>query len=174
MAARRRRRAGQTVRAPEEDGGRDADYFLFVKGNQPGVQRAVFDLIQPAGRKAPDHVELDYGHGRVIKRSLWVTDAGGLDFPQATRVARIRRDRYDITGSLISKDIVHAVTSLDAGQARAADLANTGYAGNGPQVMATFRNIAVSLLHHAGVTEITRMLQAIARDRTGMLSYLPL
>jgi hypothetical protein len=38
--------------------------------------------------------------------------------------------------------------------------------------MATFRNIAVSLLYHAGVTEITRTLQAIGRDRTHMLSYL--
>jgi len=40
--------------------------------------------------------------------------------------------------------------------------------------MATFRNIAVSLLYHAGVKEITRTLQAIGRDRTRMLSYLPL
>jgi len=197
-AAHAQRETAEYIAAPEEDGGRDADYFLFVKGNQPGVQRAVFDLIQATGRKTPDHVELDYGHGRIIKRSLWVTGAGGLDFPQVTRVARIRRDRYDITGALISKEVVHAVTSLDADQASAADLAaiargqwgiesvhwlrdttwaedaNTGYAGNGPQVMATFRNIAVSLLYRAGVTEITRTTQAIGRDRTRMLSYLPL
>jgi hypothetical protein len=68
-------------------------------------------------------VELDYGHGRIIRRSLWVTGAGDLDFPHASRVARIRRDRYDITGALISKEIVHAVTSLDAEQAGPADLA---------------------------------------------------
>ena len=197
-AAHAQRETAGYIAGPEEDGGRESDYFLFVKGNQPGVQRAVFDLIQAAGRKAPDHVEIDYGHGRIIKRSLWVTDAGDLDFPQVTRVARIRRDRYDITGALTSKEIVHAVTSLDADQASAADLAaiargqwgiesvhwlrdtawtedaNTGYAGNGPQIMATFRNIAVSLLYHAGVTEITRTLQAITRDRTRMLSYLPL
>ena len=197
-AAHAQRETAGYIAGPEEDGGRESDYFLFVKGNQPGVQRAVFDLIQAAGRKAPDHVEIDYGHGRIIKRSLWVTDAGDLDFPQVTRVARIRRDRYDITGVLISKEIVHAVTSLDEDRASAADLAaiargqwgiesvhwlrdtawtedaNTGYAGNGPQVMATFRNIAVSLLYHAGVTEITRTLQAITRDRTRMLSYLPL
>ena len=197
-AAHAQRETAGYIAGPEEDGGRESDYFLFVKGNQPGVQRAVFDLIQAAGRKAPDHVEIDYGHGRIIKRSLWVADAGDLDFPQVTRVARIRRDRYDITGALISKEIVHAVTSLDEDRASAADLAaiargqwgiesvhwlrdtawtedaNTGYAGNGPQVMATFRNIAVSLLYHAGVTEITRTLQAITRDRTRMLSYLPL
>jgi predicted transposase YbfD/YdcC len=197
-AAHAQRETAEYIAGRGEDGGRESDYFLFVKGNQPGVQRAAFDLIQAAGRKAPDHVELDYGHGRIIKRSLWVTDACGLDFPQVTRVARIRRDRYDLGGALISKEVVHAVTSLDADQASAADLAviargqwgiesvhwlrdtawaedaNTGYAGNGPQVMATFRNIAVSLLYHAGVTEITRTLQAIGRDRTRMLSYLPL
>jgi hypothetical protein len=93
---------------------------------------------------------------------------------------------------------VHAVTSLDQDRASPADLAriargqrgiesvhwlrdtayaedaNTGYAGNGPQVMATFRNLAVSLLYLAGVTQITRTLQAIGRDRTRMLNYLPL
>ena len=51
---------------------------------------------------------------------------------------------------------------------------NTGYTGNGPQVMASLRNIAVSLLHLAGITEILRTLQAICRDRTRMLAYLPL
>lgn len=115
-----------------------------------------------------------------------------------SQVARIRRDRYDLDGTLISKEIVHAVTSLKEDRATAVDLAriargqwgiesahwlrdttyaedaNTGYAGNGPQVMATFRNIAVSLLHIAGVTEITRTLQAIGRDRTRLLNYLPI
>jgi predicted transposase YbfD/YdcC len=156
-AAHAQREIAEYIAGPAEDGGRDADYFPFVKGNQPGVQRAVFDLIQAAGRKAPDHVELDYGHGRIIKRSLWVTGAGDLDFPRVTRVARIRRDCYDLGGALISKEVVHAVTSLDADQASAADLAaiargqwgiesvhwlrdtawaedaGTGYAGNGPR-----------------------------------------
>jgi hypothetical protein len=36
------------------------------------------------------------------------------------------------------------------------------------------RGPASSLLYHAGVTEITRTLQAISRDRTRMLGYLPL
>ena len=52
--------------------------------------------------------------------------------------------------------------------------ANTGYTGNGPQVMATLRNLAISLLYLAGVKEVTRTLQAIARDRTRLLGYLPL
>ena len=101
-------------------------------------------------------------------------------------------------GALLSKEIVHAVTSLDEKHASVADLAeyargqwgiesvhwlrdtayeedaNTGYAGNGPQVMATLRNLAISVLYLSGVTEITRTLQAIGRDRNRVLDYLPL
>ena len=40
--------------------------------------------------------------------------------------------------------------------------------------MATFRNLAISLLYLAGVTGITRTLQAIGRNRARMLNYLPL
>lgn len=136
------------------------------KGNQAGLQRAIYDLIQADCPRDPDYVEIDYGHGRIIKRSLWVTDAAGLDFPHARRAVRIRRDGYDATGTQVSKEIVHAVTSLGAERAEAADLAriargqrgiesahwlrdtayqedkDSGYAGNGPQVMATLRNLA--------------------------------
>jgi predicted transposase YbfD/YdcC len=197
-AAHAQRETAEYIAGSKDDGNRGSDYFLFLKGNQPTLQRAVFDAVQHGGPRDPDHTELDYGHGRIIRRSIWVTGAGDLDFPHASQVARIRRDRYDLDGALISKEIVHAVTSLKEDRARAPDLAkiargqwgiesahwlrdtawaedaNTGYAGNGPQVMATFRNIAVSLLYLAGVTEITRTLQAIGRDRTRMLSYLPI
>ena len=186
------------IAGPAGDGGREADYFLFVKGNQPTLQRTVYDLIQQQCPRDPDHAEIDYGHGRIIKRSLWVTGAPGLDFPHAKRAVRIRRDGYDATGALISKEIVHAITTLDAHRAAPADLvgiargqwgiesvhwvrdtayaedSGTGYTGNGPQVMATCKNLAIGLLYLAGVTQIIRTLQAIGRDRTRMLSYLPL
>lgn len=74
-----------------------------------------------------------------------------MDFPHVTRAVRIRRD-----GCAYRED------------------SGTGYRGSGPQVMATCRNIAISLLYLAGVTAINRTLQAIGRDRTRMLSYLPL
>lgn len=197
-AANAQRDTAEYIAGKEEDGGRDSAYFLFVKGNQPKLQRAVFDAIQAGCPRDPDYTELDYGHGRIIRRSLWVTSAGDIDFPHVTQVARIRRDGYDVGGALISKEVVHAVTSLDEDQASAADLAklargqwgiesvhwlrdtaygedtNTGYAGNGPQAMATLRNLAISLLYLSGVTEITRTLQAIARDRNRILDYLPL
>jgi predicted transposase YbfD/YdcC len=186
------------IAGPAEDGGRGSAYFLFVKGNQPKLQRAVFGAVQAGCPRDPDYTELDYGHGRIIRRSLWLTSAGNIDFPHVRQAARIRRDGYDASGALISKEIVHAVTSLGQDQASAADLAglargqwgiesvhwlrdtaygedaNTGYAGNGPQAMATLRNLAISLLYLSGVTEITRTLQAITRDRNRILDYLPL
>jgi predicted transposase YbfD/YdcC len=197
-AAHAQRETAEYIAGSKDDGNRESDYFLFVKGNQPGLQRAIYDAVQHNGPREPDHTELDYGHGRIIRRSIWVTSAGDLDFPHAARVARIRRDGYDIDGALISKEIVHAVTSLDEDRAGAVDLAriargqwgiesahwlrdtawaedaSTGYAGNGPQVMATLRNIAISLLHLAGITQITRTLQAISRDRARVLSLIPL
>jgi hypothetical protein len=140
-AVHAQRETADYIAGKKEDGNRGSDYFLFVKGNQPSLQKAVFGAIQKDGPRDPDHTELDYGHGRIIRRSIWVTSADGIDFPHADRVARIRRDRHDLDGTLISKDIVHAVTSL---------------------------------LYLAGVTEITRTLQAIGRDRTRILNYLPL
>ena len=197
-AVNAQRGAADYIAGPEEEGGRGSAYFLFVKGNQPKLQRAVFDAIQQDCPRNPDHTELDRGHGRIIRRSIWVADAGNIDFPHVRQVARIRRDGYDASGALISKEVVHAVTSLGQDNASAADLAelargqwgiesvhwlrdtawnedaNTGYAGNGPQAMATLRNLAISLLYLSGVTEITRTLQAIARDRNRILDYLPL
>jgi len=186
------------IAGPAADGGRESDYLLAVKGNQPSLQRAIYDMIQVSGKAAPDHVSVDYRHGRIIKRSIWVTDAGGIEFPHAAQVLRIRRDTYDLTGTALAKEVVHGITSLDPGRGAPAALAgltqgqwgiesvhwirdtvfeedaSTGYAGNGPQVMATLRNIAISLLHLAGITEINRTLQRITRDRTRALLFLPL
>ena len=121
-AAHAHRETAEYIAGSKDDGNRESDYFLF-KGNQPSPQLAIYDAVQHDGPREPDHTEMDYGYGRIICRSIWVTDAGKLDFPDAARVARIRRYGYDITGTLISKEIVHAVTSLDKDRASAADLA---------------------------------------------------
>ncbi len=121
-AAHAHRETAEYIAGSKDDGNRESDYFLF-KANRPSLQLAIYDAVQHDGPREPDHTEVDYGHGRIIRRSIWVTDAGNLDFPHAARVARIRRDGYDITGTPISKEIVHAVTSLDEDRASAADLA---------------------------------------------------
>jgi predicted transposase YbfD/YdcC len=181
-------------------GERDADYLLTVKGNTPGLQRAIYDKIQSGYDAAsPDHRDTDRSHGRIVRRSLWAAAADEtIDFPHAAQVIRIRRDTLDIDGVLIAKEIVHGATSLDAIRGTPAALAalargqwaieavhwirdtayredqSTGYAGDGPQVMATLRNLAVSLLRIAGITQIARTLQAFSRDRTRILDVIQL
>ena len=49
-----------------------------------------------------------------MRRSIWVADAEGIDFPHAAHVLRIRRDTMDHDGSLLAKEIVHGITTLDA------------------------------------------------------------
>jgi hypothetical protein len=101
-------------------GTRGADYLLTVKGNQPTLQAAIFAAVNAAISAAPgdgpDHVAVDYSHGRIIKRSIWVTAAGGIEFPHAEQVLRIRRDTYDLHGTALTKEIVHGITTLDAGR----------------------------------------------------------
>jgi hypothetical protein len=98
-------------------GERGAGHLLTVKGSQPGLQRAIYDKVNAACATAPDHVSVDYGHGRIVKRSIWAADAAGIDFPHAAQVLRIRRDTYDLDGAALTKEIVHGITSLDAAAA---------------------------------------------------------
>lgn len=44
----------------------------------------MFDAIQHDGPREPDYTELDCGHGRIIRRSIWVTSADGTDFRMPT------------------------------------------------------------------------------------------
>jgi predicted transposase YbfD/YdcC len=181
-------------------GERGADYFLTVKGNRPGLQRAIFDKIQAKCDAAvPDYRATDRAHGRVVRRSLWAAGADeDTGLPHAAQVIRIRRDTLDTDGAMIAKEIVHAATSLDTARGTPEALAalargqwaieavhwirdtayredhNAGYAGDGPQVMATLRNTAISLLRIAGITQIARTLQAFSRDRTRILDVISL
>jgi predicted transposase YbfD/YdcC len=92
------RETAQYIAGKREDGGREADYLLFVKGNTPSLQRAAFDAVQQSGPgRAPDYTELDRSRGRVTRRSIWVADAGHrLPAGQASRAdppRRLRRRR---------------------------------------------------------------------------------
>jgi hypothetical protein len=104
------RETAEYIAGKKQDGNRESDYFLFVKANQAGLQRAVFDTMRHDDLRDPDYTELDRGHGRIIRPSIWVTTAEGVHFPHASQVDRIRRDGYAPDGALISKEIVHATS----------------------------------------------------------------
>ncbi|WP_285509996.1 ISAs1 family transposase [Actinokineospora sp. NBRC 105648] len=170
---------------------RGGDYALTVKGNQPALLARIAAMLPPAAPGTEHHVTEDRSRGRIVRRAIWIVPAEGVDFPSAAQVFRIRRDTFDHLGNRLTKEVVHGVTSLDAGRATAGQVAalirnhwgieNRGhwvrdvvyreddqhaYAGTGAHVMATLRNLALGLLRLAGMTRIKRTLEHIAADRT--------
>jgi len=173
---------------------RGGHYVLTVKGNQPTLLTQIAAALPPAAPGSAHHVEEDRSKGKIVRRQIWTAPAGGVDFPGAAQVFRIRRDTFDHEGTRLSKEVVHGITSLTADQASPEVIARFvrqhwgienkihwvrdvvyredhqhAYAGTGAQVMATLRNLALGLLRLAGITQITRTLEHIAADRTRII-----
>jgi hypothetical protein len=115
--------------------------------------------------------------------------AAGLAFPHAAQAIQIVRRRRPLNGENSKKrtaETVYAVTSLAATQARPAELAaivrghwliedrlhwdmdwdedrSQVRAGNGPRVMASLRNLTVTVLRLTGETSIAAALRYHAR-----------
>ena len=66
--------AAHTQRETAENiGGKPGwDYLMTVKGNQPSLQREVFEKILPLLGGAPHHVMEEHDRGRIKRRSCWI------------------------------------------------------------------------------------------------------
>ncbi|MFV2199130.1 ISAs1 family transposase [Nocardiopsis sp. LOL_012] len=101
---------------------RGAHYLIYVKANRPVLHEQLAAL--PWGEVPLAHVEGPcHAHGREERRSAKVTAAGGLAFPGACQV--VRTDRYRRRHGTIkgSREVVFAVTDLDAHEVSPAELA---------------------------------------------------
>jgi hypothetical protein len=49
--------------------------------------------------------------GQVRQWSCWATDARGIDFPEASQVALIVRESFEISGQRVSKELALMITS---------------------------------------------------------------
>lgn len=96
---------------------READYVLQVKANQPTLLRQIVAVMPAMLIDGADHSTVQVRDGDTVRRSIWIVDAVGVDFPGAVRVFRILRERFDPFGQRVSKEVVHGVTSLDADRA---------------------------------------------------------
>ena len=175
-----------------------AHYILVVKKNQPSLYAQVKNLPWrhiPAG-----HRQRGRGHGREEHRTLQAaTVAAGLAFPHAVQAIRLTRRIRPISSTKKWQTVtIYAITSLTASQATAAQLAGwiRGHwqieaihhirdvtygedasqvrTGNGPQVMATLRNLAIAIFKLAGTTNIAAACRSHARDATRVLAALGL
>lgn len=174
--------------------GREGDYVLTLKANQPSLLDSVVAKLA-ATTTFGNHLDIDHRRGQVVHRQVRSTDAAGIDFPGAAQVFRIRRDVFDLSGQRISKEIVHGITSLPEATAEAigrwvrqhwgvenkihwvrdvvfAEDHQNAYLGAAAHAMALFRNLAIGLIRLAGHTQIKRTLEHIAADRTRILPLL--
>ena len=162
----------------------------MVKGNQPSLRAQLAGL--PWRQIPAGHDTREKGHGRAERRTLKITAvAAGLAFPHAAQAIQIVRRRRALTGKNNKKwstETMYAITSLTATQARPAELAaiirghwliedrlhwvrDVTYdedrsqvrTGNGPRVMASLRNLAITVLRLTGETSIAAALRYNAR-----------
>jgi predicted transposase YbfD/YdcC len=171
---------------------RGGHYLLTAKLNQPTLLRRLRALpwkqIGVAGR------ERGRGHGRVETRQVSVVslhpcpDLGGEFFPHAAQAIKVVRRRRALGSRKWTTVTVYAITSLTAAQADPMLLARwlRGHwaiealhwvrdvtfdedrsqvrTSNGPQIMAALRNLVITALRLAGVTNIAAALRHHARD----------
>jgi predicted transposase YbfD/YdcC len=165
--------------------GRGAHYLLTVKRNQPGLYAQLAAL---PWREVPVAYQArERGHGRTERRTLKITAvARGLAFPHAAQAIQIVR-RRTVQGKR-SAETCYAVTSLTVTQASTAELAAIigGHWGiedrlhwvrdidfdedrsqvrtaSGPRLMASLRNLVITILRLAGAISIAAALRYHAR-----------
>jgi len=162
-------------------------YVFVVKGNQPSLHA---QLRRLPWAQVPILDRHDgKGHGRRETRTLQVVSVtSGIGFPHARLAVRVLRTRGNIRTGKATHETVYAVTSLgwdDVTAARLADIIRGHWAienrlhwvrdmdwdedrsqirtASAPRVMATLRNLAITILRLAGHASIAAALRYHAR-----------
>ena len=173
------------------------DYLMTVKGNQPSLQREVFDKILPLLGKTPHDVTEEHDRGRIKRRSCWITSAEGIDFPHARQAAIIRREIFEISGDRISKEHALILTSRKPEKMTAADVNrhirghwgienkshyvrdtvyrednSQAWAAEGPHALASLRNLTLGLFRLKNANSIKETTEWICRDRMRALQFM--
>ena len=163
---------------------RGGDYLFPVKGNQPLLRSDIALVFAHASGLAETITEArttDQHGGRIETRRLRASTAlqGYTDWPGHAQVLELRRTVTQKRTGKTRCEVAHAITSLGPERASAAQLLrlwrahwhienrlhwvrdvtfdedrSQARAGHVPQVMATLRNIAISLLRVCGAENI--------------------
>ncbi len=163
---------------------RGGDYLLPVKDNQPLLRSDIALVFAHADRLADTITEAqttDQHGGRIETRRLRASTAlqGYLDWPGHRQVLELRRTVTEKRNGQTRDEVAHAITSLGQERATTGELLelwrahwhienrlhwvrdvtfdedrSQARAGHVPQVMATLRNVAISLLRICGAENI--------------------
>lgn len=170
-------------------------YVLTVKANQPVLRDQLKAL---PWKDVPATSTSSTSHGRRVRRTIKAIKAPAwVDFPGAAQVVQVRRTR--IIKGRKHIEVVYVICSLSMTDAPPATIAAwvQGHwcienklhwvrdvvfdedrhqlrSGRGPQVMATLRNTAISLLRLGGTPQIASGLRHHARDSTRPIELLAL
>lgn len=139
----------------------------------------------------PEHTTVEKAHGRLEIRNIQTSTelTGYLTFPYAAQVFSIQRNRTEMVSQKEHTETVYGITSLTplkANPARLLSLARGQWSienrlhyvrdvtydedrcrvrkGKGAQVMASLRNLAISLLRMAGAPYIAPALRFCSRS----------
>jgi predicted transposase YbfD/YdcC len=172
-------------------------YVMTVKGNQPTLQRAVFDAVLPFLKgKAHDIME-DRSRGQRKTWSCWTARADGTGFPGAAQAAVVIREVFEVSGDRTGKEMALLLTSADTERMSAAALNrhkrshwgienkshyprdtvyredhNQTWTGDGPQVLASIHSLAMGLIRLKGINKIKETAEWVAGDRTRALHFM--
>ncbi len=164
--------------------GAGGDYVFTVKANMPTLHQKLKKL---PWKDMPAHTETATGRGRRITRTIKVADVPDwIDFPGAAQVAQLRRTVTDKATKTV--EVVYLITSASHTAAPPQRLATwvQGHwgienrlhwvrdvtfdedrsqvrTGQAPRVMATCRNLTISMLRIAGWDNIAAGLRHHAR-----------
>ncbi|MGF3501311.1 MAG: ISAs1 family transposase [Candidatus Bathyarchaeia archaeon] len=149
----------------------------------------------------PKYVTTEKGHGRIEIRKIQTSTALNdyVSFPYTAQVCRIERIVYDLKGKLMREEVVYGITSLSQEKADAKRLLNLNRGHwsienrlhwvrdvtfnedrsqirtkEGPRVMATLRNLVISLFRLHNVNNIAQALRACSRRPECALQYIGL
>ncbi|MGH4025225.1 MAG: ISAs1 family transposase [Pseudonocardiaceae bacterium] len=162
---------------------KNADYLLTVKDNQPTLYSQLNAL--PWTEVPVTHLEHDRGHGRTERRTIQVLPAPDtLTFPHAAQVFLVERYVADLHANPTSAVAILGLTSRPADRADPAQIAaalrghwaienglhyvrdvtfaedaSRTRTRSGPRIMASLRNLAITVLRRAGHTNIAEGLR---------------
>jgi predicted transposase YbfD/YdcC len=163
---------------------RGAHYVLTVKGNQPALHTQLASL--PWNRVRAGNRTKEQTNGREIARTVkCVSVAAGINFPHAAQAIQITRKSRPLGTRKWSTETVHAVTSLTPSEGQPAQIGawirghwgienglhwrrdvlwNEDHSqvrkGQAPRVMASLRNLAITIHRLAGQTNLSKATRA--------------
>jgi predicted transposase YbfD/YdcC len=162
------------------DGG---DYLWLVKANQAGLLGEIEQLFEPiewgSGFSEPpllieQHQTYDQGHGRIEKRSIWVSSelAEYSYWPHLSQVFKLEREWVELATNEEKREVRYGISSLSrevAGPGRLMEIAREEWGienslhwvrdvtfredesqlrrGKGPEVLAILNNVVIGTLH---------------------------